>query len=130
MKQAAAMSMAMAKAERRAAEHAGREAEQQAARWLTRGGWQLLAQRVRTPAGEVDLIVKRGRLVAFVEVKARKDAATLADAIDHRRLARVAAAAEILYPIYCPDGEDARIDVVLIAPGCPPRHLPNVWHGA
>lgn len=74
-------------------------------------------------------MAKRAGLVAFVEVKARTKSQALDEAIDHRRLARVAAAAEILYPQYCPQGEDARIDVILMAPGRLPKHLVNVWHG-
>ena len=92
-------------------------------------GWRILDRRVRTPAGEVDLVAKRGNLIAFVEVKARATAAELDFAIDERRLARVAAAAEILAPRYAANGEDIRIDVVLIAPGVRPRHIENAWIG-
>lgn len=85
--------------------------------------------RVRTPVGEVDLVARRGRTVAFVEVKTRHDEEGLAMAIDQRRLTRVARAAEALMPRYARNGEDVRIDVILIATGRLPRHLSNVWHG-
>ncbi|WP_430415438.1 YraN family protein [Parasphingorhabdus sp.] len=111
------------------AERQGRRAEKTAARWLRLHGWRILAERVRTPRGEVDLIARRGRLVAFVEVKARTRLADLATSIDQRRLQRVADAAEILYPEYCKYGEDMRIDVILVAPRRLPIHLVNVWHG-
>src|SRR3546814_20171146 len=62
-------------------------------------------------------------LVAFVEVKMRKSAAERDIAIDERRLARVAAAAEVLMPRYATNGEDIRVDVILLAPGTRPRHL-------
>ena len=88
-----------------------------------------LDRRVRTPAGEVDLVAKRGALVAFVEVKSRATAAELDHAIDHRRLARVAAAAEVLMPRYATAGEDIRVDVILLAPRTPPRHIENAWIG-
>ncbi len=84
---------------------------------------------MRTPAGEVDLVARRGDLIAFVEVKVRATAAELDFAIDERRLARVAAAAEILAPRYASAGEDIRIDVILIAPGTRPRHIENAWIG-
>lgn len=84
---------------------------------------------MRTRAGEVDLVARKGAMLAFVEVKARSNAADLDLAIDERRLARVAAAAEILWHELAEPGDDMRIDVILLAPGRPPRHLANVWHG-
>ncbi|MBY0302404.1 YraN family protein [Sphingomonas ginsenosidimutans] len=116
-------------AARIAAEAAGRRGERIAAWWLRLKGWSILDRRVRTPAGEVDLIAKRGALIAFVEVKSRATAAELDHAIDHRRLARVAAAAEVLMPRYATAGEDIRVDVILLAPRTPPRHIENAWIG-
>ncbi|WP_339347698.1 YraN family protein [uncultured Sphingomonas sp.] len=116
-------------AARIAAEAAGRRGERIAAWWLRLKGWSILDRRVRTPAGEVDLVAKRGALVAFVEVKSRATAAELDHAIDHRRLARVAAAAEVLMPRYATAGEDIRVDVILLAPRTPPRHIENAWIG-
>ncbi len=114
-------------AARRQAEAAGRRGERLAAWWLRLKGWHIVDRRVRTPAGEVDLVARRGTLVAFVEVKTRRDAAGLDHAIDARRLARVAAAAELLMPVYARPGDDIRVDVVLIAPGTAPRHIENAW---
>ncbi len=114
---------------REAAEARGRLAEKTAARFLRLKGWRILGERIRTARGEVDLVAKRGRLVAFVEVKARTKLEDLEQAIDLNRLRRVADAAEILYPQYCPNGEDMQIDVILVAPRRLPVHLPNVWHG-
>ena len=56
-------------------------------------------------------------------------AASLDLAIDEYRLRRVAAAAELLASRFAGPRDDIRIDVVLIAPRCWPRHLANVWHG-
>jgi putative endonuclease len=114
---------------RQAAEARGRRAERFAATWLRLTGWRILDIRVRTPAGEVDIVARRAGLVAFIEVKARATVAELDHAIDDYRLRRVAAAAEILAPRYATNGEDIRIDVMLIAPRTLPRHLVNVWHG-
>jgi putative endonuclease len=100
-----------------------------AAWWLRLQGWRILAKRVRTPRGEVDLVARRGRMIAFVEVKARDSAAGLALSIDRKRLLRVAAAAEILAARYAGPNDDIRIDVILIVPRRLPRHLKNVWHG-
>jgi putative endonuclease len=114
---------------RRAAERGGRRAESLAAWWLRLKGWTILARRVRTPVGEVDLVARRGRTVAFVEVKARATGAEAAVALDDWRLRRVAAAAEALASRYAGAGDDIRIDAMLIVPRRLPRHLPNVWQG-
>lgn len=115
--------------DRKEAENRGREGERRAAWWLWLKGWKILDRRVRTPAGEVDLIVRKANLIAFVEVKTRASAADLDFAIDERRLARVAAAAEYLMPRYALAGEDIRVDVILIAPRAVPRHIENAWIG-
>jgi putative endonuclease len=117
------------RASRVAADAAGRRGERIAGWWLRLKGWQIVARRVKTKAGEVDLIAKRGGLVAFVEVKTRASAAELDLAIDERRLRRVAAAAELLAPTYAAGGEDVRIDVILVTRGRPPRHIENAWIG-
>lgn len=111
------------------AEQYGRQAERICAWWLRLKGWTILDRRVRTKAGEVDIIARRGVILAFIEVKARKSTAELDHAIDARRLARVAAAAESLAHRYLRPGDDMQIDVMLLAPKRPPRHLTNVWHG-
>lgn len=116
-------------AARQAAEAQGRRGERLAGWWLRLKGWSILDRRVRTPAGEVDLVARRGNLIAFVEVKTRRTAAELDFAIDERRLARVAAAAEVLMARYAGPGDDIRVDVILLAPGTRPRHIENAWIG-
>lgn len=113
--------------ERRDADARGREGEAEAAMFLAQRGWQIVAERVKTKAGEIDLIAKRTGLVAFVEVKWRARSASLNDAIDERRLRRVAAAAACLWQDYANNGEDIRIDVILLAPGRQPTHIENAW---
>ncbi len=114
---------------RQQAERGGRRAESLAAFWRQLKGWQILARRARTPVGEVDLIARRGRLLAFVEVKARATAREAEFALDEYRLRRVAAAAEALAPRFMRSGDDIRIDAMFIIPWRLPRHLENVWHG-
>ncbi len=105
----------------------GRRGEWLAAWYLRLTGWRILAQRMKTPRGEVDIVARRGRLVAFVEVKWRSSREGLELAVDEYRLRRVAAAAEVLASRYVRPGDDMRIDVLLLAPGRFPRHLANVW---
>lgn len=112
---------------RRAAEERGRRGESLAAWYLWLCGWRILARRQRVGVGEVDLVARKGRMVAFVEVKWRASAAALDEAIDAHRLRRVARAAEALAPRFAKPGDDVRIDVILLAPGHWPRHMANVW---
>ncbi len=113
--------------ERQEADQRGRQGEAAAAIWLTQQGWRIVAERVKTKAGEIDLIAARPGLIAFVEVKWRARAAALGDAIDERRLTRVARAVECIWQDYATEGEDIRIDVILIAPGQRPTHIENAW---
>jgi putative endonuclease len=114
---------------RHRAERGGRRAETLAAWWLRLKGWTILARRVRTPVGEVDLVARRGRIVAFIEVKARSSPEQAAFALDEYRLRRVAAAAEALAPLHARRDDVVRIDAMFILPRRLPRHLVNVWQG-
>ena len=112
---------------RRAAERGGRRAERLAAWWLRLNGWRILAVRARTPVGEVDLIARRGRILAFVEVKARATRAEAAIALDDYRLRRVVGAAEALLPRYMRDGDIVRIDAMFVTPWRLPDHRVDVF---
>lgn len=108
-------------------EQKGRRGETLAAWYLRLKGWRILAQRVKTARGEIDLIARRSGTVAFIEVKWRKSAADLDLAIDEYRLRRVAAAAEGVAHRFARTGDLQRIDVLLLAPGRWPRHIVNAW---
>ncbi len=87
-------------------------------------GFRILARRYRTPVGEIDLIARRGRLVAFVEVKRRPSEAEAAEAVTaagRRRIARAASAWLAAHPAAA--SLDLRFDVIVCAPGRPPRHV-------
>jgi putative endonuclease len=114
---------------RQAAEQRGRGAETLACWFLRLKGWHILARRARVPGGEVDIIARRGRTLAFVEVKARATEAAAADALDAWRLRRVVVAAERLAPRFIRPGDELRIDAIFVVPGRWPRHLANIWQG-
>ncbi len=114
---------------RHTAERRGRGAETLACWYLRLHGWRIVARRARVRGGEVDIVARRGRTLAFVEVKARATANAAALALDDWRLRRVAVAAERLAPRYMRDGDDIRIDALFVVPYRWPRHLPNVWQG-
>jgi putative endonuclease len=113
---------------RQAAERRGRRAETLAA-WLLRAkGYRILAQRFRVAAGEIDLIARRGRTIAFVEVKARADRTAALEAVSPQQRRRIAAAAEGWLARHG-DAADCtlRFDVVAVLPGRLPTHLADCW---
>jgi putative endonuclease len=114
---------------RQAAERRGRSAETLACWYLRLKGWRILARRARVRGGEVDIVARRGRTLAFIEVKARASEEASVFALDEWRLRRVVAAAERLSPRYMRNGDEVRIDALFIVPGRWPRHLANVWCG-
>lgn len=83
----------MARANRAKAERRGRIAEWGAAMILAFQGYRILERRYRTPVGEIDLIAKRGVMLAFVEVKMRKDLDAAIESVTPAARRRISAAA-------------------------------------
>lgn len=113
---------------RRANERLGRMAESRAALALRLKGYRVLDRRVRTPAGEVDLVIRRGGVVAFVEVKARHTRSLAAESISpsqRRRIIRAAAHYISAHPQLA--SLTQRFDAVLIEPRKWPHHIINAW---
>ena len=113
---------------RRKAYRAGRSAEAIAAWWLRLKGYRIVAMGFKTPVGEIDLIARRGRLVAFVEVKVRPSKTEAADAITPRQQARIARAAEWFLSSR-PDfaAFQCRFDAVLVVSRHLPTHIVGAW---
>ena len=113
----------------------GRDAESAAARHLLREGWTVLGRNVRVGRGELDLIVRRGDVLAFVEVKARHTESFGApeDAVDTRKRRQVARLGELWLaarPWALRGVCDVRFDIVAVdASSRPPaiRHLPGAF---
>lgn len=113
---------------RRRAYRRGLTAESRAALALMLKGYRILGRRVRTGAGEIDLVAVRGRIVAVVEVKARADLATALEAVGPRSRARLARAAHAWLsrnPRFA--GHTIRFDIVAVRPGRWPLHLANAF---
>lgn len=103
-------------------------AESIAKAYLMLKGYRILAERFKTPYGEIDLIIQRGKTVAFVEVKARKTETDAAEAIHAKNQARVRQAAELYlqqHPEY--NGCELRFDACLVGKAGVPRHLEGAW---
>ncbi|MBY0611584.1 MAG: YraN family protein [Beijerinckiaceae bacterium] len=112
---------------RRRAQRFGGWAEWAATLFLIAKGYRILERNYREGGGEIDLIVQRGRTVAFVEVKARPSAGAALLAIDDRKLAQIAKAARHwLSAAREPHALTLRFDAVLVAPGRLPRHMQNI----
>ncbi|MBK1661087.1 YraN family protein [Paracraurococcus ruber] len=98
------------------ADSSGRTAEDAAASALAAEGWAVLGRRIRTPAGELDLVAERDGLLAFVEVKARPSLSEAAQSLGPRQRARLAAAAACwLAANPGHGGAGIRFDLLLVA---------------
>ena len=109
-------------------ERVGRLAEFASLVVLLFKGYRVIARRFRSPAGEIDLIVRRGRRIAYVEVKARRDAARAAESVgapQRRRIRRAAAHFLKLRPDLA--AFDQRFDVMLVVPWAVPDHIMDAW---
>ena len=109
---------------RRAAYRRGDRAELLCLWQLRFKGYRIIARRYRTPVGEIDLIARRGSVLAAIEVKARDDFATASEAVSIRQRQRIARALEHFLN-FRPDLAllSPRFDVMLVAPRRLPRHL-------
>jgi putative endonuclease len=91
-------------------------------------GWRIVARDWRCPAGEIDIVARRGKVLAIIEVKARATAADAMSAItprQRRRIARATSAFLVARPELA--GLAVRFDVMLVARLRTPRHLPDAW---
>jgi putative endonuclease len=98
------------------ADRTGRQAEAIAREALVGEGWVILAERARTPAGELDLVAEKAGLLAFIEVKARPSLREAAYALTPRQQGRLLAAAEAWMASNPGHGaQGVRFDVLLVA---------------
>jgi putative endonuclease len=98
-------------------------------RWHLRlHGWRIVASDWRCPSGEIDILARRGGVLAIIEVKSRRDLASAALSVLPRQRRRIARAASAFLAMRPDLAELAlRFDVMLVAPPRPPRHLPDAW---
>lgn len=91
-------------------------------------GYRIIERRLRSPAGEIDILARRGDVLAVVEVKARGDIATAAEAITPRQRERlIRAAGWVLSGRPDLAALQVRFDVMLVAPWRLPRHILDAW---
>ncbi len=105
----------------------GRHAEEKAARHLRWHGYRVLDRNARAGHGELDIVARKGDVLAFVEVKhrPRRDDALLAVHADKRKRLRSAASAWLcrhpaLAQLQC------RFDLIILTPGRPRLHIEHL----
>src|SRR5262249_3410077 len=106
----------------------GRWAERLAALWLIAKGYRILERNQRTPFGEIDLIARRGRLVALIEVKARvsrADALVALRPIQQQRIVRAGSWSVADRPQV--QGLDMRCGLVVVPAWRRPSHVVDAW---
>ncbi|TYC54111.1 YraN family protein [Rhodobacterales bacterium] len=113
---------------RRRAHSLGLSAETRAAWYLRLTGWRILKRRYKTKAGEIDLIAKRRKTVAFIEVKARKSRAAGLEAVTPASRRRISRAARIFVAEHPKAGFfTLRFDVVVVRPWALPEKIENAF---
>jgi putative endonuclease len=118
----------MSRVARRQAFRRGLSAELLCLWHLRLRGYRILARRFRVPSGEIDLIARRGAVLAAIEVKARDSLATASESLTLRQRRRIARALEH-FLVQRPDlaGLALRFDVMLVSPRRLPQHLVDAW---
>lgn len=116
------------RARREQARQRGRRAESLCAWWLRLHGYRILARNLRTPVGEIDILARRGRILAVVEVKRRESSEVAAQSLpigQRRRLTR--AAGYLLASIPKAAQLSIRFDAMLVSPWRLPVHIRDAW---
>ena len=113
---------------RQRAERHGHWAEAMAIAALSLKGYRLLARRFKTPHGEIDLIMRRGRATIFIEVKQRAELDSALIAVSPHQMKRISAASRFwLARDHRAITGDCRFDIVGVSPYRWPRHIPNAF---
>ena len=109
---------------------AGRRGEWLGALWLMAKGYRILGFRLKTPHGEIDLLAQKGRTLVVVEVKLRGSIETALEAVTWRQRQRLRRAAEAFAARRASLRDAAiRLDLMALAPGRWPCHIPDAWFG-
>ncbi len=112
----------------------GLKAEKAAASWLRLKGYRILQNRYKTQYGEIDLIIQKKNMIAFVEVKARKTKAETLESVTPRAQQRITRAALHYISENNLENNDFRFDVVSVFPSilgiATIEHLDNAWEAS
>ena len=113
---------------RQQAVRAGQRAELIATALLRLKGYRILARDYRAGVGELDIVARRGRLLAVVEVKRRHHLLSALEAVTDRQQRRIVRATEAFVARHAGMDElDIRFDVIVVQPHRPPTHIMDAW---
>ena len=108
--------------------HRGIYAEILAGLYLMFTGWSVLAWRWQCPLGEIDLVAKKGKIITFIEVKARQNEQSALDSITAHQWRRISNAADIFISRQRQYADCSwRFDAIIIVPGKWPKRFKNMW---
>ncbi len=117
--------------DRKEAEAKGRVAEVIAIALLTAKGYVLIKRRYKSASGEVDLIMRKGDVTAFIEVKARTSHDEAVESVSLRQARRIAAAAShFMAQDEVANSGTCRFDIVAVNSALIPTHIENAFDGA
>ena len=109
---------------------AGRRGEVVSALWLMAKGYRILGFRLKTPQGEIDLLARKGRVLAVVEVKLRGSKDLALEAVSYAQRQRLRRAGETFAARRRDlQGLAVRLDLLALAPKRWPCHIPDAWFG-
>jgi putative endonuclease len=109
---------------------AGRRGEIVGALWLMAKGYRILGFRLKTPQAEIDLLARKGPVLAVVEVKLRGSIEAALEAVTRRQRERLRRAGEAFAARRADlRGAAIRLDLMALAPGRWPCHIPDAWFG-
>jgi putative endonuclease len=109
------------------ARRSGRRGEFLCALWLMAKGYRLVGFRLRTPQGEIDILARKGEVLAVVEVKRRRTLDEALAAVTPLQRDRLHRAAQALAARGSSRAASVRLDLIALAPLRLPRHIPDAW---
>ena len=111
----------------------GLEGERTAIAFLTSCGWSVEAHRFKLGRHDIDLVIRQGHTVAFVEVKTRRSnsCGTGLEAVNRRKQHDIARVASVWVLRYGRPGDEYRFDLLAIqdSGGAAPliEHVADAW---
>jgi len=120
----------MSKLERQLYESEGRRAEDYAASWLRFRGYKILERRYKTREGEIDLIARKGKILACIEVKQRSKDTEAQEAVGYGAEQRIMNTAEIYVnanPDLLFEDFELRFDILYVIGKWKIRHIPDAF---